>query len=367
MRTARLLIAAILSLALAGCPATSTTAPKADGSSSDGALNSLPTASPTPSLSTSLPGGARAVKIIFKAAAGGSFNAAPSAGTVNQPNSGHKAVRVFSPDGGLLSQGDASTATWPKWLTHVEIGVSGSANTAALNPDCARFAATGEDTNFKCDWDADGLDPVPCGAEPGYYRVSEYDCTNTQVPPVASAGIGGPADGIYVRARFNRDKTYLGATENVLAVLEYASSAVVRTPAASTSCYDANGIFSPGMAGCSDHVWQVFLKHNAHEVVQPYQLLVPPHPSYVSASLNAGGGSRATRQFLVPLSGDPNLSIVQISRIRAFTNPSVTDTAATPDNVYYPVCQKPQGSVNVASNTPFCVGMVLYSLTLFRI
>jgi hypothetical protein len=302
------------------------------------------------------PAGPRAAKIIFrKHFPGGSFDAPPVNGTVNAPGLGHKAARVFNTDGSLLAS-STSSPNWPKWLTSFEIGVSGLANSGALNPDCARFADAGEQTSADCDFDADGSYDVDCGAQENYYRVSEWDCTKPGSP--ALDGKGGPDDGVYLRATFNRDPAYLAYTENLSVVLEYSASALNEVSADPTKCF-VNGVFTPSQPGCSDMVWQSYLKHDAYQLASPFLMLVPPAVGYRSASANRGGSGHATRQFYLPLAGDRNITVFQLSRIKALPNSGSTT------ELFYRVCNE-TGNTTSAANSAHCVGMVFHSLTFIR-
>src|SRR6185369_13037123 len=103
-----------------------------------------------------------------------------------------------------------------------------------------------------------------CGASSGFYRVSEYDCANEST----STGSGSTSDPVYIRATFSRDTTYLGAYENILAVVEYSSAYLDPAPANPSACV-SGGVFDPTNTNCSDFSWQAFLKHGISEIVQP--------------------------------------------------------------------------------------------------
>lgn len=331
-------------LLLSGCfgaqTATLASATTASGSSTVGSNTTT----------TAIPSGEKAVKIIFKQAyPSGSFDSPSSSGTVNAPGSGAQAMRVFKPDGSLLASGGPTNTAWPKWLSSVEIGISGASNSAAQDADCARFAAAGEDAQ-QCDFDDSGVVDGKCGAPTGYYRVSEYDCVKSTV---ATDGTGGPSDGVYVRATFSRNTEYLGASENILAVLEYTASSLSAPAVDPTACF-TGGVFTAGNANCSDLFWQIYLKRSVYEVVQPYMMLAPPATAFVNAAAQKGGGLPASKQFVIPLAGDSSLSTIQISRIKG------RSAGGDYEDVCYP------GGTD-AANSPNCVGVVLYSLTFFRI
>lgn len=300
--------------------------------------------------------GAKAAKIIFRQAnPSGSFSAPSSGGTTAEPGSGHAATRVFNADGSLLADDGPDDENWPKWLKNVEIGISGANNASATNSNCARFSAASEDTDTLCAFGTDEEADDTCGADEGLFRVSEIDCVSSS--STIRTGDGGPSDGVYIRAEISRDSTYLDPTENMLVVLEYAASSLNGSPSNPTSCF-SDGAFDPTNTNCSDLSWQIFMKHSADEVVQPYLLFVPPVMASVDMSANSGagrGGSGvATKQFYLPLAGDTDLSFVQISRIKAI-GPSTLNSNS---KKFSEVC---------ATNSALCVGMVFYSMTFFRI
>ena len=102
--------------------------------------------------------------------------------------------------------------------------------------------------------------------------------------------------------------------------------------------------------------WQIFMKHSASEVEQPFLLLTPPALGTVDATNNRGGANPGTKQFIMPFATDGNLNTLQISRIRALANDGATGS-------YYTTCN---GASN-PSNSALCMGMVLYSITFYRI
>lgn len=332
-------------------------------------------ASPTPvnPVSTYAPG-SRVAQIIFQAstnqtsAAAGSFNSLQSQGhtqgTAPTPGFGHPAVRVFNSDGSLQGSMNPSTGTktsWPAWLSSFEVGISGAINTSAPNPNCATFSSSTEPTLTNCQLGS-SASPTPsqCGAPLGQFRVSEVDCSiPTDGLAQAAPGIGGPADGIYMRAVFSRPD--LGPTENILVVLQYSASALDPAPANPTHCY-VGGKFLP--ENCSDFVWRAYLKHSTTEVVMPYLLLIPPTFSSVlgSSQVPAGpsGMGIGTKQFLLPLASDPNLSVLQISR----TQSAFPNSGASLKNF----CTSANSlSVSTPGNSPNCAGVVFYSITFYRI
>jgi hypothetical protein len=336
------LLATLLSIFGTGCIGGSV---NLQTSSSSGSSSSTST-------STSVPSGARAARIIFKNSfPGGSFDAASSTGTPVTPGSGHRASRVFNADGSLLAQGTTSSS-WPGWLTGVEIGISGTDNSSATDPNCARFASSGEQTSgsARCNF---GAGNVNCGGAAGVFRVSEYDC----VAGGTVNGNGGPNDGVYIRAYFSRDTSKLGASENILAVLEYSAAGLRASSTTPSSCF-SGGSFTPNQANCSDFVWNVYLKRNAFEVVQPYLLLAPPVHGIADFSADRGPAGVGTRQFIIPLAADSTVNTVQISRVWGMPL-----TTSIDGRTFSAICD---ADGDGDGNSPHCVGMVLYSLTFFR-
>lgn len=305
-----------------------------------------------PSTTPTLPAGPKAAKIIFKqVSADGSFATAPSGGTPNDVGSGVQATQVFNPDDSVLAS-STSAATWPAWLSSVELGMSGSLNSASTHSDCARFA-TSTDENAKCKFDLST--ESSCGAPSGYYRISEYDCHDPMATPKTTEGIGtgSNTDGIYIRAIFNRNSSALGAYENILAVLEYSASVMNPAPSNPTSCFSGGKI---DVESCSDITWRIFTKHSVSENLQSFLLLVPPAFASINTTTGTGGSGISTKQFIIPLAGDADLKILQISR-------TGLSSKLMDDSNFKKIC----APNTTPANSALCVGMVFYSLTFYRI
>jgi hypothetical protein len=233
-------------------------------------------------------------------------------------------------------------------LTRFEIGISGTSNVAATNADCAKFADNTEATDLgSCDFTAGAGAAVGCGAPSGLFRVSEFDCLQS----APTDGTGSADDGIYLRATFNR--SYLGTAENILAVFEYVASAYDTAPASPTTCFSGGAITAEN---CSNVTWKTYLKHTSTEVVQPYLMLVPPTQSFVNTTSRSSGSNPTVKQFVVPLAADSSLSILQLSRIHSNldVNLAAVKAACNANSV-------------LPANSPLCAGIVIYSLTLYRI
>jgi hypothetical protein len=334
-----------------------------------------PTSSSTAVLNAAL--GPKAAKIFFSSqSVQSSFDpigvATSSSGTSQQQTTstnfhpGLQPIKVFNPDGSLLgsrtynTDGTVSSSNqWPSWISSIDIGISGPNNLAATNSACAQFATASEanPSNTSClTGPVTNRTQVACGAPAGQFRVSEADCVS------ATTGTGGPNDGVYLRAVFNRGQVGLAMSENILVVIEYLASSLNPAPQNPRNCF-INGIFYP--EGCSDFTWKAFLKHNITEnssstgiTIQPFLMLIPPMTNSVlgsaNQSLNYSGANPMTRQIIVPLAADSNLSVLQISRIQN-NFPSQADLAT--------YC----GASASGSNSPLCAGVIFYSMTFYRI
>lgn len=341
MKTLKLVCILALSIGTTGC------LPNNSGTATSKNLSQT-----APSVTPTLPTGPKAAKIIFKqVSADGSFAAAPSGGTPNSAGNGVQASQVFNPDGSVLAS-STSASTWPAWLNSVELGISGSLNSASIHGDCARFA-TSTDENAKCKFDLST--ETSCGAPSGYYRISEYDCHDPMLTPKAAEGIGNGSntDGIYIRTIFNRDTSALGAYENILAVLEYSASVMNPAPSNPTSCFNGGKV---DVESCSDMTWRIFTKHSVSENLQSFLLLVPPAFASINTTTGTGGSGISTKQFIIPLASDSDLKVLQISRTGLSSN--------LMDNLNFKNICAPN---TTPANSALCVGMVFYSLTFYRI
>ncbi len=308
--------------------------------------SATPLATPVTQAASIVPGGIKALKVIFKESSTyGSFDSPSADGTA--PESGLKAMRVFNPDGTLLADGPTSQ-NWPKWLSSVEIGISGKNNSSMNDPNCARFASPQEPTDTQCTYNQT---QVYCGASSHFYRVSELDCAKSSAPRV---GNGGSNDGVYIRVTFNRDNSLLGTQENILAVIEYTASSLGTNVTDIKKCWKADGSFNPSDPNCLSLSWQTYLKHNLNEQPQPFLLFVPPSNSIVNLSTNSAKMPVHSKQLILPLSMDQSLNIFQISRINAAQNDEITR-----------VCN-PSNKQSSAINSALCMGMVFYSMSLYR-
>jgi hypothetical protein len=113
---------------------------------------------------------------------------------------------------------------------------------------------------------------------------------------------------------------------------------------------------------CSDVVWRAYIKHSTSEIVQPFLMIAPPTQRFFNTNTQAStsAATPTARQFILPLSQDPALTVHQISRIDSKI--SVTAAPAAPTAAMQ-VCNPDYPS---AGNSPLCAGIVIYSLTLYR-
>jgi hypothetical protein len=75
----------------------------------------------------------------------------------------------------------------------------------------------------------------------------------------------------------------------------------------------------------------------------------------VNTTLETSGTGIQTKQFVLPLAGNPSLNVFQLSRTGSNIPPST-------DAVNYPVFSNLCGT-----NSPLCAGIVIYAVSLFRI
>ncbi len=331
---------ALFSLTVSGCiPTTADTAKAVTNPATNPATQDNAGASATSA------SGPKAARVVFSSKTlTGSFNPTTLPSTA-VPGGGYKVVRLFNPDGSLLATRTSETSvtgTWPQWIDYIEVMISGTSNVGATDSACARFATDSEGANVTCDVDLNpATPPVPCGASEQLFRVSEYDCSGF-------TGNGGPNDGVTIRIVLNRDPSKLAPSENLLMNLEFAASGINMGPADPTICF-IGGKYEPTNPGCADMVWQVFVKHNPFELVQPFLMLTPPIHGAINKDTNSAGGNITSKQFIIPLAGDAGLKVIQLSRISGLDREKI--------KVY---CGN-------QSDTALCVGMVFHTLTLYRI
>ncbi len=252
-----------------------------------------------------------------------------------------------------IATGGPTDPNWPKWIKKIQIGTTGL-STSGL-PECARFGVSSESTT-QCDLDPSGATVnVKCGIA-DHYRISEHNCM--QSGSVVANGNGSPTDRVFIRVEFDRDPQYLATHENVLLTLQYAASVAHREPKDPTQCF-TGGVFTPSNDNCSDMSWAFYLRTTTETNPAPFLFLVPTATNQVNLADKTLGTAISTKQFIVPLASDLTLTTLQLSRLRAVPRDvePIVGTTANSGQILEQVCD---------SNSPYCMGMVFYSMTLTR-
>ena len=134
-----------------------------------------------------------------------------------------------------------------------------------------------------------------------------------------------------------------------------------------------------------DQLWKIFWNTtlNPSTASSPFAIFIPPNasgcaqgttgatagaggvttlPDNCTAALGNVGAPIRTRQFIIPLSAYPTLSVIQLTRMHGRIN-NTTDYYDSPTNT------KPVNYVSsfcTTSDSPLCLGTVIYSVTLMR-
>ncbi len=281
--------------------------------------------------------GLKAVKIITSVNVGGSF-IAPSATPVLTavpspwPGSNFSGTTQYRPgvSASVLYDLDGTTPILkPAWLRDFQMGItSTSATTTGPSPVCAAFGGSGQ----------------------GHYRVSEADCGTV------ANGIGDPgSDPVFFRAILDRDYTKFGSAENLLVQVEYQANGLRPNT-------DLDNIPFTNPEDGLDQLWKIFTLSSLALGTsgKPLSVFVPPNYAFCApngsgsgnCSGNVNGAPITVRQFLIPLSIDPSISVVQFSRIKGRINAGGTG------NYVNSFC----GSNDSAN----CLGVIIRSVTLMR-
>lgn len=319
---------------------------------------------PLTALGASLPGGAKSVKIIFKSE-NFTLPATPSLGT--NPSLGDATgsaawARRFHP----TSSSGGSTTTPPPWLSGVSVTLAGMNNGGSKNTACGNFAEAGSNST-QCNFVANTpAAEFVCNGPDQYFRVSEYDCADLGgTSPFANraiAGSGLPTDPVAVKIFLNRDATKLGATENLMVVLEYQASGLKMAPKNAQSCL-TGGEPQLSNADCVDQSYSLYTRALNATTPHKLQTLIPPQGGKVNATDKTFGGPIQTRQIIIPLSSlDSDQTVLQISRTFGLPGP-----APQPSPSPSPSPSPGPFETHCAPNSPLCVGLVLYSISIFRI
>ncbi len=305
-----------------------------------------------------VPGGAKAVRINFRNAGGSaSFPAYSGSGTtMTGDTSGHKATAFFDATG-------STSISKPAWLTDVYVSIGGSPGSAAGS--CGGFTPVA--TSSTCN-----LVPSPyavppatgasfsCDGPDSVYRISERGCLGSALN--APATPGSKDDSVAIKLIINRDTSVLGEGENLMVVVEYQASGLMGSPANPAACVDS-GTGAPLYTDkdCVDQAYGLFIRQldtvSPADIPARLQLLVPPQQGVVSAT-NAGGTVQ-TRQVIVPLSSiDSAKSVIQLSRIFGLGKNS-SGVPFGPTRDFSTRC--------AATDSPLCLGLIIHSITLYRI
>lgn len=304
-----------------------------------------------------LPGGAKAVRINLRSAgASASFAAyAGSGALMTSDTSGHKATAFFDASG-------TTSISKPGWLKDVYVSIGGSPGSAA--GACGGFTPVA--TSSSCNLVPSPYAPPPatgtsfsCDGPDSVYRVSEKGCLGSGLS--APVTPGSKDDSVAIKIQLNRDSSVLGETENLLVVIEYQASGLMGAPSNPAACVDASGEPKYSDKDCVDQAYGLFIRQL--DTVSPpdtparLQLVTPPQPGIVTAT--QAGGSVQTRQVIVPLSSiDSTKTVIQLSRIFGLGKDSAgTSYGATRD--FSTRCS--------ATDSPLCLGMIIHSITIYRI
>lgn len=328
---------------------------------STGCLSKIPSSTDTPttasttSATVTIPDTAKAVRIYFSNLGTlASFSPVlPAGGTVPGLNQGFAASTFFNANNQPISL--------PTWIKKIEVGISGASATdgsgnQSLDSKCASFNGSTHTCNF-------GNGNESCGAPANTFNVSEVHCQNS-ASLTTSAAPGSTKDPVYIRIIFDRATDKLASTENVMVTLNYVASALHSAPTNPSNCTDSSTFFTTTSltSQCSDHVWNSFLlKSSSTTSSSPFLLLVPPSTSLpvgTDLALNRKRGTQIqTKQFILPLAQDSTVDVFQISRGDLRSTPFTMN----PNGTGTPVCQASDPS------SPGCIGVVFYSMTLYRI
>jgi len=279
--------------------------------------------------------GVKGIKIVTSIASGtGSFSAPSAVPTPALIPSGYpgsdgsatylpgvQPTQYFTIDG-------SSALVKPDWLVDFQLGITSTSSSSA----CAAFGGSG------------ALDAQ------NYYRISEADCGST------SNGLGGGTDPVFARIVLNRDSSLIGTAENLMIQVEYQASGLhLNSDGSSTNPEDD-----------LDQLWKIFWNSTlgVSSLPKPFAIFVPPN---YGACMDSGSGMSPgppddhcqdadykgapvkVKQILIPLSAYPDMSVIQLTRVKGRINQV--------GNYVSSFC---------SSDSPLCLGVVIRSITLMR-
>jgi hypothetical protein len=280
--------------------------------------------------------GIKAVKVITSTNTGGSYStpsAIPSLTPIPSPYPGYDGGTAqylpgVSPDTYYDLDG-TTTLLKPSWLRDFQLGITAT----SASSSCATFGGSGSsDSN-------------------GYYRVSERNCGSV------ANGVGDSgSDPVFFRIVLDRDFKKIGSAENLLVQVEYQASGLRPNT-------DLGGTSFTNPEDGLDQLWKIFTNTTLAlgSSGRPFTLFVPPNYAFCqsggsgtgpgSCTGNTTGAPVTVRQFLIPLSTNPDLSVIQFSRLKGRIN-------ATGAGAYV--------SSFCGNDSPLCLGVVIRSVTLMR-
>ena len=280
--------------------------------------------------------GLKAVKIITSTNTGGSFSApsaVPSLTPIPSPwpgNDGGTAQYLPGVSAETLYDLDGTTTILkPSWLRDFQLGITSTSASSA----CATFGGSG------------------ASDVSGYYRVSERNCGSV------ANGIGDSgSDPVFFRIVLDRDYTKIGSAENLMVQVEYQAGGL------RPNTDLAGNAFTNPEDGL-DQLWKIFTNTSLAlgTAGKPFSLFVPPNFAFCTGSGtgagagctgNATGAPVTVRQFMIPLSANPDTSVIQFSRVKSRIN------AAGTGNYVNSFCS--------SGDSPLCLGVVIRSVTLMR-
>ena len=299
-------------------------------------------ASPTP-FSQKFATGTKGVKILLNTATGGSFSApvaTPTPKAIPSDYPGYDGTTTFNPGLSASTYYDldgTTSITRPSWLLDFEVGITSTSASSA----CAAFGGTGS------------LDVQ------NTFRTSEVDCNSS-----SNNGVGAGTDPIFMRAVLNRDNAYLGSAENLLVQIEYQASGLHLNS-------DGSNLTNP--EDNLDQLWKIFWNSTLGNTALPKPFAVFVPPQYSACISNGTGNTGApgncssasykgspvkVRQFVIPLSAYPTLSVLQISRLAGRTN------KVGAENYVNNFCV--DATSVLQHDSPLCLGVAIQSVTLMR-
>jgi len=292
--------------------------------------------------------GTKGVKIITSVTnLTGSFtapSAVPTPTIIPSPYPGADGASTYNPGIAPTTYFDLDGSTQimkPSWLIDFQMGITGTSSSGK----CAAFGG--------------GINPLD---PQDFFRVSEYDCARTIATGcgVAAPGCDGTGyglDPVFFRIVLNRDNTLIGSAENLMVQVEYQASGLHLNSDGSAANAEDN----------LDQLWKIYWNSSLAPLATPKSFGVFVPPNYAACMANGSGGASGSgscphgtpntyrgsptkvRQFIIPLSAYPTMSVIQFSRA-AGRRGGASD--------YVPAF--------CTGDDPLCLGVVIRSVTIMR-